>query len=546
MNSKFLYNKGYKLLSDAVSSSEKSEAVKYLFQSSTLKYPEAIYAFGRLHLDGELVKLDRKVGIQYLKDAESKNVLAATFELALTSYEAATSSNLALEYYRKIKKLAELGYEPAILWINDDLISLSKCYLRGHKLFPSKPKAKALVIQAVNEQLITNIAELEEHILNFDDFTPSFYQAIENLKIELTPYDELVDIADKYFNSPSSYIRDKAFNIYKLAVEKSDSFGLLGMARCYEEGVGCQINDNEANRLYQILADNDEIAEAALKLAVRIDEGIGVSKMSGSSAFYYFCKAASLDNSEAAFRAFEMLESENPPIDEVIDLFYYESYYDEFDISEYERVKLCLLSLSCDEQNAEAHYSFAQAINELLEDTKIANSHYKIAANLGHPSASYEHALNIREQHPKDAHHYLLKAAKGGIQAAFKQIAWNLYKGEVCIEDKDQAEFWFKKSALSGNVHSMYVLGFCYLYHHNTEEYDSAAVLWLKKATEKGSSSACYELGRCYQNGWGVDLNYLKAREHYKKAQDDNPEQVAERLKELEQLVWDFYQEYST
>ncbi|CAM3165929.1 tetratricopeptide repeat protein [Vibrio rarus] len=555
MTPHFLYRQGYDLLTKGTSATDKSLAIKYLFQSSSLKHPEALYAFGRLYIDGDYVEKNESTGVRYLEDAHALGIVAASFELSLLQYENATDEGAELTAYREIKRLAEGGYKPAALWLNDELLELSECFLYGDAVFPSKHKAQSLLVQAVEEKLVVDITLLEEYMLNFDDFPISFYHAVEKLKLEVLSSDELVDIANRYLESASSHIRSKAITLFKRAAENDDEYGLLGMAKCYQEGIGCPVNDLEANRLYRILADEYSISEAAFKLAERLDEEVGIDISFELSAFYYFCKAASFGSEEAAYRAYEILETDPSVVDGIIssNLFHHLDCYDEnLDINcdeyNHDRLKLKLLDIASQGENTTAHFQFAESINELLWDTSQATKHYRFAADSGHAQAAYEYALHL-EKEGKDrlAHKYFCIAAENDIDKAFYNVAWNLYNGEVCKKDISGAEFWFKRCALKGNVHAMYVLGFCFLYHNETPEREQASILWLRQAADQNSTYAHYELGRCYQNGWGVDKNYITAREHYNhcKKNSDNTEEVQQKLDELDELVWSFYEKHA-
>ncbi|PML28906.1 hypothetical protein BCT82_05435 [Vibrio breoganii] len=547
---KSLYEKGRDLIHSPNSEEDISLGIRKIFQAQSLKYPQALYAFGRIHLDGEYVKQDTSIGISHLKNAQYLGNTPASFELSLFLYENTDDEKIELDSYRNIKKLAKNGYEPAALWLDDDLLKLSECFLNGVHVFPSKHKALSLLNQAVEEKLVTDIPQLEDYMLNFQDLPVNFYQSVEKLKLEILSSDELVDIANRYLESPSVHIRNKAFVLFKRAAENDDEYGLLGMAKCYEKGIGCPINDREANRLYQILTDEYSIGEAAFKLAERVDEQIVQDSSTEISAFYYYCKAATQGFATAAIRAFEILESDETVLNENIrgelleelDQYSYEFYL--FSLKDSDRLKLCLLALACQNDAPETYYQYAQAIENLLLNTELAQEQYEIAANLGHSHSALKFAQYLEQREKKEAAHpYLLIAAKADIEETFEKVAWNFYQGDVCVEDRSQAEYWFKKSALTGDVDSMYMLGHCYLYDRDTPEYDKLAVVCFEHAANLSSLDAHYELGRCYHNGWGVQVDYLTAKEHYNKARSQRTDDVLERLEELDKLVWEYYEE---
>lgn len=86
--------------------------------------------------------------------------------------------------------------------------------------------------------------------------------------------------------------------------------------------------------------------------------------------------------------------------------------------------------------------------------------------------------------------------------------------GDGIARDLKKAEYWYKKSAESGNEIGMNHLAF---YYEDTENYDKA-FYWYKKASEKGYSGAMYFLASCYEEGIGTAIDYEKAAYWYKKA----------------------------
>ena len=61
------------------------------------------------------------------------------------------------------------------------------------------------------------------------------------------------------------------------------------------------------------------------------------------------------------------------------------------------------------------------------------------------------------------------------------------------------------------------------------------AVDYFKKATDYGSAAGQYNLGCLYEKGYGVEQNYVKAEEYYRKAEEKGypgAHEAAERVSE--------------
>ncbi|PMM83239.1 SEL1-like repeat protein [Vibrio breoganii] len=547
---KSLYERGYDLIHSPDSEEDISLGVKKIFQAQSLKYPQALYAFGCLYMDGEFVKKNTVLASNSFTKAIESGNKAAEFEAALAQFK--SSNETDMEAYRSIKSLSNDGFEPAYLWLNDCFLQLSKIYWGGNVLFRSISRAKECLIYAVEEELIDEIEGLDEYISKFDGLSNSFYRALERVKMTFTLSNELVAIADNYLNSDSEETQNKSFELYKRAAGNNNKHGLMGMAQCYEHGVGCTKNIAEANRLYKILTQKYSMPEAAYELGVHVEKGLHIDK-DGKSSFYYFCKSASLGSSKAALKAFEILDNNIIDLSSEITANLFNklpSYYKDLVLnnidSSYtrEELKIKLLLIAVDDEIPEAYFQLANLIENLSDDNKISRKYYKLAAENCHHKACYEFAQYLeREGNLEQAHGYYYIAAKNGISDAFYIVAWDLYKGDVCKKNIHEAEYWFERSADLGHVHAMYVVGYCHIHHRNSESFDVSGVNWLKRAAELGSPYAHYELGQCYQNGWGVQENYLTAKGHYNDASSHNAEEVAERLEELDELVWEYYEE---
>lgn len=99
-------------------------------------------------------------------------------------------------------------------------------------------------------------------------------------------------------------------------------------------------------------------------------------------------------------------------------------------------------------------------------------------------------------------------------------------------KDLEQAKFYYKKSALLGNINSAWRIGIIY---KDEMEYTEAFKFFLK-AAEGGQGMAMYELANLFENGLGTRYDREKAIEWYRKcaasqySASDDAKEALERL----------------
>lgn len=54
------------------------------------------------------------------------------------------------------------------------------------------------------------------------------------------------------------------------------------------------------------------------------------------------------------------------------------------------------------------------------------------------------------------------------------------------------------------------------------------------RGAKKGNSKSQYMVGECYNNGWGVEIDQIKAKEWYEKASCQGYEPAIEKLESKE------------
>ena len=124
----------------------------------------------------------------------------------------------------------------------------------------------------------------------------------------------------------------------------------------------------------------------------------------------------------------------------------------------------------------------------------------------------------------KEAVKWYKKAADTGNTDAQYILGEIYYYGFGIEEDEEEGLKWLRKSSEQGNADAQLILGRhynCDDENNNTEE----ALKWYSKAAEQGNEEAVVEygnllnkLGDIYYNGSGVERDYFKATEYFRKA----------------------------
>lgn len=138
--------------------------------------------------------------------------------------------------------------------------------------------------------------------------------------------------------------------------------------------------------------------------------------------------------------------------------------------------------------NVKSTTEFEAGNNALInDDHAVAATHYRIAAEAGHPKAAY----------------YLGLLSAGG--------------GDI-PNNETEALKWMRMSAEQGYAPAQQHLGMWYLTGGITAHNPEEAARWFRKAAEQNDASAMYFLGVMHARGEGVAKDYNTALEWFKSA----------------------------
>ncbi len=209
---------------------------------------------------------------------------------------------------------------------------------------------------------------------------------------------------------------------------------------------------------------------------------------------------------------------------------------------------------------------YLQALEEHKKNNKIAaRKLFKAAADYWHSGAMYylgmyyEQGLGGLRKNSNDAIYWYKKAADSGSADAQFRLSEIYWEGIGTAVDKDQsikylskavnqshpdalytlahhyhvddyyssyahslrverARSLYQRAVNAGNKEACYVLGYMYMSGQLGDQLRGRAIDYLEKAASFGNLMANAWLGEMYENGWGVAIDLVKAREYYLKS----------------------------
>ncbi len=116
----------------------------------------------------------------------------------------------------------------------------------------------------------------------------------------------------------------------------------------------------------------------------------------------------------------------------------------------------------------------------------------------------------------------LMKATQYGHTGAMLKLGQMYFDGELVVQDKEKAFYWYQKAANEKDSAGEYKVGMMYLRGQGVKRNRDKAAVWLKKAAEQGYARAQTNYGALHLVGYGVEQDFIKAVEWFRKAADQN------------------------
>ena len=165
------------------------------------------------------------------------------------------------------------------------------------------------------------------------------------------------------------------------------------------------------------------------------------------------------------------------------------------------------------------HFSFAGSFNEAKVDSELVRAY-------AHDSVMAKYQTGERPLTKKQQ--ALIKSLQQGDAKAQFKFGVVCYNGGT-LSDKEEAFYWFTKSAEKGNAGAQLFLGDMYRAGEATVIDKEQAIFWYKKSAEQGNARAQWLLGKVYDFGEGILIDKEQAFYWYKKSaeQDYAPAQYS-------------------
>ncbi len=125
----------------------------------------------------------------------------------------------------------------------------------------------------------------------------------------------------------------------------------------------------------------------------------------------------------------------------------------------------------------------------------------------------YENALGVTKDEALALEHYRQAI---GIEWAKKEF--DRLNEKLDGERRDREILENLERAKAGNAYSQYFIGWCYYHGYRTQRSYEMAKIWFEKAAAQGYGKAMSLLGDMYANGYGVPVDYIKAKKYYSDA----------------------------
>ena len=162
-------------------------------------------------------------------------------------------------------------------------------------------------------------------------------------------------------------------------------------------------------------------------------------------------------------------------------------------------------------------YAFGTGVPQ---DSAVAMSWFKKAADQGYAEGQYNLALMDEGPNPKMAIRLLKRSADQGFVPAEWRLGWDYELGEVVAQDLPSALVWYRKAAEAGDQNAQVDLGLMYAEGRGVTMDQTEAFRLIYKAAQQGNHIAEDHIARMYIEGQGVAKDSSEAIKWYLKLTD--------------------------
>lgn len=422
-----------------------------------------------------------------------------------------------LKAYKFFKKATEKGNVKAIF-------ELGEMYFYGNGVSINHEKAFYYFFKAAELNLPEAQFELSKCYENGDGVEKNYEMGIKWLKCSAEGnFVTAQEILAIHYDDGLYMDKDKkeALKWYMRAAEKGSAFSQYIVGFKYQIGEGVYKDEKQAVRWYMKAANNNHV-DAQYNLALCYDNGIGINK-DKKIAIYWYIKSAEQG----------CIEAQNK-----LGIYYFNGEEVEKDLS----IAFDYFKKAAEKGNAESEFYMGTFYFKGLyvnQDKMKAIEWYQKAADHGDSRAEsvmaflyYEGQL-VKRNYTK-SYNLFLHAAKQKNITAIRNLGVFYEKGIYVDKNYNEAEKYYKEAIKYGDESAKEYLKNLYL--RIKEEKISVDTNLIKEYEEKarnGDIEAQYKLGSCYENGEGVDKDFIKAADWYRKAAKQNHKQARISLVKL-------------
>lgn len=340
-----------------------------------------------------------------------------------------------------------------------------------------------------------------------------------NEAIEAYPFAEgygNADIASMYASEGETVREEeyykKALAFYETAAEEGNISAINTVGLYYRKGRGTEADGEKAMDYYRKAADAGNYT-AMDNIGIMYENGYANVKKDMDKAYEWYKKAADAGYADA--------------MKDLGDLYYDGKYGAKDDEPDYNTARQWY------EKAAENGYSGAYtSLGNMYkngkgvekDDEKALDNYMKGVARgnsgaMNQVGICYHDGIGVEKDYVQ-AMEWYLKASNAGSSSAMYNLGKMYMNGEgIDQPDYEEAKNWYMCAAEEDDAAAMNKLGNLYFYAHLSAEPDyENARKWYQKAANEGNKDAFYSLGKMYYYAYGVEQDYVKARENYEKA----------------------------
>ncbi len=554
------------------------EALSLYKKAASRGHQEAQRQLAEMYYNGEGVTENKKIAFYWyekgvsVETAREKFALADKYDRGLDHFP--EDSDRALHWF---KKAAEQGHKGAQL-------RLAKMYYNGEGVTENKETGFYWYEKSVSvETAEQKFALADKYDRGLGDFPEDNDRALHWFRkaAEQGHSGAQLRLAKVYYSGEGDdENKERGFSLYERTVSTETAEQKFALADKYDRGLGDFPQDSGRALHWFRKAAEQGHAKAQQRLAKMYYNGEGVTE-NKERAFYWYEKGVSVETAEQKFALADKYDRGlgDFPQDSGRALHWFRKAAEQGHAKAQQRLaKMYYNGEGVTENKERAFYWYEKGVSVETAEQKFALAD------------KYDRGLGDFPQDSGRALHWFRKAAEQGHAKAQQRLAKMYYNGEGVTENKETGFYWYEKSLVQTTKEGKFTLGEMYYWGIDYfPQNDGRALYWYREAalaehqmgqaylaemyyqaegfddegdfdySDEGDPSPNYRkafhwflqstkhdemgeenkdaefyLGDMYYQGHGVDRDYKKAFEWFKKSADqDNNREAEFRLADM-------------